>query len=103
MPRGVGDWRLVDTGQDFVSWRRELRKYGDEQAAVVWVEDSAAGDGYIAWAHVEPAGGDSHTIVSAEEDASRETAMKRAQDWMSRNPEWPSGSSTGLGGFDWGL
>jgi len=55
MPRGVGDWRLVDTGQDFVSWRRELRKYGDEQVASVWVEDSATGDGYIAWAHVEPA------------------------------------------------
>lgn len=98
-PQNVGPWKLENDFDDFVSWGKELSgfSYGPRQTAVVWVEESATGDGYIAWAKVEPEGGDTHVIVDNGDEVARSTAVSRAQYWMKQNPDWPdTGVSLGL-------
>lgn len=101
----TGGWRLQEEHEDFLAWRRDLGKsYGADQVASVWVESSATGPGYIAWAHTQPEGTHSEVIVGNGQEQDRATAVEYARDWMRRNPRWPDDPPpTGLGGFDWGV
>lgn len=99
----VGTWKVQDVHDGLVIWRRELSGYGfgRRQVATMWVEESATGDGFIAWATVEPEGEDTVAIVDNGQEVSRDTAIKYAIDWMERNQYWPDRKTEGLGGFDW--
>ena len=101
-PHRVGDWKLVDSGRDFLAWHRDLGGRGtNKRNAAVWVEDSATGEGFIAWAHVEPEGGPTVHIVDNGEEVFRAEAIERAMDWMRRNPRWPE-HRAGTGGMSGG-
>jgi hypothetical protein len=94
---------MADSAPDFKSWRRRLSHTGRDQVAVVWVEEAAVEPGtYIVWAHTEPEGSHTATIAPRSAGADMDTAVEWARDWMDRNPRWPWGEETGLGGFGFG-